>query len=82
MPSSRALTEYGDKDNSDLSERFKIGADDFPQYRLWTKGKDSTTEPVKFSADKKADEFMKFCILVHEHKSMLTARGCIYFQNI
>ena len=60
MPSSRALTEYGDKDNSDLSERFKIGTDDFSQYRLWTKGKDSTAEPVKFSGAKKSEEFMKF----------------------
>ena len=60
MPSSRALTEYGDKDNSDLSERFKIGTDDFPQFRLWTKGKDSTTEPVKFNGAKKSEEFMKF----------------------
>ena len=60
MPSSCALTEYGDKDNSDLSERFKIGADDFPQFRLWTKGKDSTKEPVKFSGAKKSEEFMKF----------------------
>merc|ERR1712166_943102 len=54
------VSEYGDKDNSDLSERFKIGADDFPQFRLWTKGKDSTKEPVKFSGAKKSEEFMKF----------------------
>jgi hypothetical protein len=60
MPSSRALTEYGDKDNSDLAERFKIGTDDFPQYRLWTKGKDASKEPVKFTAAKKSEEFMKF----------------------
>ena len=60
MPASRALSEYGDKDNSDLAERFKISTDDFPQYRLWTKGKDSTKEPVKFTAAKKSEEFMKF----------------------
>merc|ERR1712204_112584 len=47
-------------DNSDISERFKIGADDFPQFRLWTKGKDSTKEPIKFTGGKKAEEFMKF----------------------
>merc|ERR1719253_1400066 len=47
------VSEYGDKDNSDLSERFKIGTDDFPQYRLWTKGKDASKEPVKFTAAKK-----------------------------
>merc|ERR1712194_489118 len=54
------VSEYGDKDNSDISERFKIGADDFPQFRLWTKGKDSTKEPIKFTGGKKAEEFMKF----------------------
>merc|ERR1712106_689485 len=54
------VSEYGDKDNSDISERFKVGADDFPQFRLWTKGKDSTKEPIKFTGGKKAEEFMKF----------------------
>merc|ERR1712129_88560 len=54
------VSEYGDKDNSDISERFKIGADNFPQFRLWTKGKDSTKEPIKFTGGKKAEEFMKF----------------------
>ena len=28
------VSEYGDKDNSDLSDRYSIKADDFPQYRL------------------------------------------------
>merc|ERR1719316_1031644 len=28
------VSEYGDKDNSDISERFSIKSDDFPQYRL------------------------------------------------
>merc|ERR1719486_1759165 len=46
------VSEYGDKDNSDISERFSISSDDFPQYRLWTKGNDATKEPVKFTGDK------------------------------
>lgn len=54
------VSEYGDKDNSDLATRFAISSEDFPQYRLWTKGTDSSKEPVKFSGDKKSDEFMKF----------------------
>jgi len=54
------VSEYGDKDNSDISARFSIGTDDFPQYRLWTKGKDSTKEPIKFTGDKKSEELMKF----------------------
>merc|ERR1719229_228848 len=38
------VSEYGDKDNSDLSERSGIKTDDFPQYRLWKKGMTSTDE--------------------------------------
>ena len=54
------FTEYGDKDNSDLSTRFGIASDDFPQYRLWTKGNDATKDPIKFTGNKKSDEFMRF----------------------
>jgi len=54
------VAEYGDKDNSDLAERFSIKSDDFPQYRLWKKGMLSTAEPIKFTGDKKADEFLRF----------------------
>merc|ERR1719198_395996 len=39
------VSEYGDKDNSDISERYSIKSDDFPQYRLWLKGKGSSAEP-------------------------------------
>ena len=28
------VSEYGDKDNADLAERYAIKTDDFPQYRL------------------------------------------------
>ena len=35
------VSEYGDKENSDISERFSIKSEDFPQYRLWLKGKAS-----------------------------------------
>jgi hypothetical protein len=28
------VSEYGDKDNSDISDRYSIKSDDFPQYRL------------------------------------------------
>ena len=60
MPSSCAPAEYGDKDNSDLSTRFSIEAESFPQFRLWLKGKDASKEPIKFSGAKKSEEFMKF----------------------
>merc|ERR1719337_426276 len=54
------VSEYGDKDNSDIADRFSIKTDDFPQYRLWKKGSDASKDPVKFSGDKKNEEFMKF----------------------
>jgi endoplasmic reticulum protein 29 len=53
------VSEYGDKDNSDLAEMYGIKSEDFPQYRLFTKG-GSTTEPLKFTGEKKSDEFLKF----------------------
>jgi len=54
------VSEYGDKDNSDISERLSIKSEDFPQYRLWKKGMASTAEPIKFAGNKKADEFLRF----------------------
>ena len=52
--------EYGDKDNSDLAERFGIKADTFPQYRLWKKGSTGDDSPTKFTGEKKAAEFLRF----------------------
>jgi len=54
------VSEYGDKDNSDLAERFKINSEDFPQYRLFTKGVNSYAEPLVYTGEKKSDEFLRF----------------------
>jgi len=54
------VSEYGDKDNSDISERYGIKSDDFPQYRLWNKGSASSADPTKFTGDKKSDAFLRF----------------------
>ena len=53
------VSEYGDKDNSDIAEKFSIKTDDFPQYRLFLKGKDSAA-PVVYKGDKKEEAFMRF----------------------
>ena len=53
------VSEYGDKDNSDLSDRFGITTDDFPQYRLFLKGK-GQGEPLKYTGEKKADAFLRY----------------------
>lgn len=52
--------EYGDKDNSDLSERYGIKSEDFPQYRFWGKGSPSSSDPVPFTGAKKKDNFLRF----------------------
>jgi len=39
-------TDYGEKKNSDLHERFDIQSDDFPVFKLFKKG---STEPITFS---------------------------------
>jgi endoplasmic reticulum protein 29 len=54
------VSEYGDKDNSDISDRFSIKSDDFPQYRLWLKGKASSDDPTAYKGDKKTDAFLRF----------------------
>jgi len=51
------VSEYGDKDNSDIAEKFSIKSDDFPQYRLWKKG---SKEPLVYKGDKKEDAFLRF----------------------
>jgi len=54
------ISEYGDKDNSDLADRFGIKPEDFPTYRLWKKGQGSRETPISFSGEKKAESFLKF----------------------
>merc|ERR1719409_957609 len=54
------VSEYGDKDNSDISDRFSIKSDDFPQYRFWAKGKAASASPLSFSGEKKKEDFLRF----------------------
>jgi len=54
------VSEYGDKDNSDLAERYAIKSDDFPQFRLFLKGTASTGSPLSYSGDKKSDAFLRY----------------------
>ena len=53
------VSEYGDKDNQDLAEKFSIKTEDFPQYRLFLKGA-KTDAPIVYKGDKKEDAFMRF----------------------
>jgi len=54
------VSEYGDKDNSDLAERFGVKTDDFPRFLLFTKGMTSTDSPIVYSGEKKTEEFLRF----------------------
>merc|ERR1719229_2131401 len=54
------VSEYGDKDNSDLAERFGIKTDDFPRFLLFKKGVKSTDSPLVYAGEKKTEEFLRF----------------------
>merc|ERR1719498_1722160 len=54
-----AVTDYGDKENSDLSDRFSIAESDFPAYRLFRKGA-PTSEAVPFTSSISADALVRF----------------------
>ncbi|XP_049794031.1 endoplasmic reticulum resident protein 29 [Schistocerca nitens] len=52
------VKDYGEKENSDLAERFKVTKDDFPVVKLFLQGKE---EPVTFTdTDFTADNIKKF----------------------
>ena len=51
------FTEYGEKENDDLRERFDISKDDFPVYKLF---KQNDASPVDFKGEVNADELAKF----------------------
>ena len=54
--------DYGDKDNSDLRERFGVQKDDFPEYRLFIQGR-SIDDPIKYTGDEEnADAIKKFLV--------------------
>jgi endoplasmic reticulum protein 29 len=54
------VSEYGDKDNKDIADRFGVSSDNFPTYLLWKKGESSAATPKKFDGNKKSDEFLRF----------------------
>lgn len=51
------VQEYGDKDNDDLRERFKLVKDDFPAYLLFD---EAHKEGVRFSGSVKAEDIVAF----------------------
>lgn len=58
LNTSRDSSDYGDKDNDDLKERFGIKKDDYPEYRLFVRGKE---EPLIYQGDEgKSEEIVRF----------------------
>lgn len=51
------VKDYGDKENSELAERYQINKDDFPVVKLFVEGKN---EPFTFTGEFKAENIQKF----------------------
>ncbi|KAL0267121.1 UNVERIFIED_CONTAM: hypothetical protein PYX00_009476 [Menopon gallinae] len=51
------VKDYGDKENSDLAERYQINKDDFPVVKLFIEGKN---EPFTFTGEFKTENIQKF----------------------
>ena len=50
--------DYGEKDNSDLAERFGVTKEDYPVYKMFLQG---TKDPIPYTGDvKNADKIKKF----------------------
>ncbi|GLH05240.1 hypothetical protein R5R35_010487 [Gryllus longicercus] len=67
------VKDYGEKENSDLAERYKVNKDDFPVIKLFVAGKD---EPVTFTnSDFTADNIKKF--IRSNSEVYVGLQGCI-----
>ncbi len=69
-----SVADYGDKDNSDLGERFGVKKDDFPEYRLFVKGRD-LDDPIKFTGNKESEDSLKKFIVKESGKN----KGFFFF---
>ncbi|KAK6982109.1 endoplasmic reticulum resident protein 29 [Biomphalaria glabrata] len=55
------VADYGDKDNSDLAEKYGVKKENFPAYRLFLNGK--LDDPIKYTASvENADDIKNFVI--------------------
>jgi hypothetical protein len=71
-------SDYGDKENSDLAERFGVTKDDFPAYKLFVQGK---SEPISYTGDvKNADSIKKF--LIKESGKLNVENMFVFTQNL
>eukprot|EP00741_Cyanophora_paradoxa_P013874 tig00020710_g13392.t1 len=66
------VSEYGEKEGTELAERFGVKKEDFPTYFLFLKA--ANEEPVKFAGDKSSsDDILRF---VRKHGVYVGLPGC------
>ena len=70
------ISEYGEKENEALRERFGVSKDDYPAYKLFLKG--NVDNPVNYSGDSSADDLTRFVKL--EGGLWIGLPGCL--QNL
>ncbi|KAI8783044.1 endoplasmic reticulum resident protein 29 [Biomphalaria glabrata] len=68
------VADYGDKDNSDLAEKYGVKKENFPAYRLFLNGK--LDDPIKYTASvENADDIKNF--VIRETGLWLGRPGCL-----
>ncbi|XP_014669165.1 PREDICTED: endoplasmic reticulum resident protein 29-like [Priapulus caudatus] len=67
------IADYGEKENSDLGDRYKVNQDDFPVYMLFNK--DDPDAPIRHKGHYNADALKKF---IRENTGLfLGLHGCM-----
>ncbi|XP_013772581.1 endoplasmic reticulum resident protein 29-like [Limulus polyphemus] len=66
------IQDYGDKENSDIGERFNVKKDDFPVLKLFV---EKSTDPITYTGDFKADAIKAF---IRQHSNVrLVLNKCL-----
>ncbi|XP_005102188.1 endoplasmic reticulum resident protein 29 [Aplysia californica] len=68
------VADYGDKDNSDLAERFGIKKEDFPAYRLFIKG--NSKDQIKYTGNSEDEGAIKTFVM-RESGLYIGRPGCL-----
>ncbi|XP_077995557.1 endoplasmic reticulum resident protein 29-like isoform X1 [Glandiceps talaboti] len=66
------ISKYGDKENSDMAERFGVTEKDYPLYKLFIQGRD---KEIEYDGDIKANEILSF--IKKEAGLWIGLPGCI-----
>ncbi|KAL8610823.1 hypothetical protein ACOMHN_056678 [Nucella lapillus] len=66
------IADYGDKDNTDLAERFNVKKEDYPAYKMFLQG---TKEPIAYTGDAKNSDKIKRFIMEKSGKFISKGHG-------